>query len=149
MKPSAQPVVRAIVVAVFFAAWMGAVHGFQAQANGPPPDPQMLETGRSLFTTYCASCHGVTGVGNGPAAMSMRRTVPDVTGLAMANGGVFPSDRVGRIIDGREVESHGDRDMPVWGDAFKAVPGGHSNDAVGGRIRAILGYLQSIQRRRV
>ncbi len=33
--------------------------------------------GRELFSTCCASCHGVAGVGNGPAAAAMRRTPPD------------------------------------------------------------------------
>jgi mono/diheme cytochrome c family protein len=110
-------------------------------AQGPGPE------GRQLFTTFCASCHGVTGVGNGPAAASLRRPPPDVTGLALANGGVFPDDRVRRIVDGREVEAHGSRDMPVWGDAFK-VHEGRSEEQVRARIAAIVQYLAAIQRRR-
>jgi mono/diheme cytochrome c family protein len=107
-----------------------------------------LEDGRVLFNTYCASCHGRTGTGNGPAAAAMKRTPPDITGLALANGGLFPSERIGRIVDGRDVEAHGDREMPVWGDAFKALPGGHSNEVIRARIAAIVRYLESIQRRR-
>jgi mono/diheme cytochrome c family protein len=103
--------------------------------------------GRELFHTYCASCHGTTGAGNGPAAAAMRRTPPDITGIALTNGGLFPAERMRRIIDGREVEAHGDRDMPVWGDAFKAVRGGHSEGFVRERIASILQYLMSIQRR--
>jgi len=106
-------------------------------------------TGGELFQTYCASCHGSTGTGNGPMAAALRRTPPDITGLALANGGVFPADRMRRIIDGREVGSHGDREMPVWGDAFKAISGGHSDEAVRARIAAVLEYLASIQRRHV
>jgi mono/diheme cytochrome c family protein len=106
-----------------------------------------LAEGRELFTKYCASCHGTGATGNGPAAPAMRRSPPDLTGLALANGGLFPAERVGRIVDGRDVESHGDRDMPVWGDAFKAMSGGHSEQAVRGRIKAIVDYLVSIQRR--
>ena len=117
------------------------------EARTPAQDASQLKEGRQLFNTYCASCHGVTGTGNGPAAASMRRTPPDITGLAMANGGVFPVARVGRIVDGRDVEAHGDRDMPVWGDAFKALRGGRSEEAVRARIAAVLEYLASIQRR--
>ena len=120
----------------------------QAQARTPAQDTAQLNEGRELFSSYCASCHGVTGVGNGPAAASMRRMPPDITGLALANGGLFPAERIGRIIDGRDVESHGDRDMPVWGDAFKAVRGGGSEEAVRARIASILKYLASIQRQR-
>lgn len=103
--------------------------------------------GRTLFTTYCASCHGVDASGNGPAARSMRRMPPDLTRLAAANGGNFPLERVKRIVDGREVEAHGDRNMPVWGDAFKAMLGGLREDTVRARIAAIIDYLSSIQKR--
>ncbi len=116
-------------------------HAWTTQEPAPAPD------GRELFRTYCASCHGAFGAGNGPAAASMRRTPPDITGIALANGGVFPTDRMRRIIDGREVEAHGDRDMPVWGDAFKTVRGGHSEESVRERLALILQYLISIQRR--
>ena len=57
-------------------------------------------------------------------------------------------ERVRRIIDGREVEAHGDREMPVWGDAFKALRGGRSEEDVRARIAAILDYLASIQKLR-
>jgi mono/diheme cytochrome c family protein len=116
-------------------------HAWTAQQDAPAPD------GRELFRTYCASCHGAAGAGNGPVAASMRRTPPDITGIALANGGVFPTDRMRRIIDGRDIEAHGDRDMPVWGDAFKAVRGGRSEESVRERLASILQYLISIQRR--
>ena len=115
------------------------------------PDTQSGKApeGRTLYRTYCASCHGVTGTGNGPAAASMRQAPPDLTGLALANGGSLPGERVRRIIDGREVVAHGDREMPVWGDAFKAMDGGYSEESVRARIRLLLDYLISIQRRLV
>jgi hypothetical protein len=78
----------------------------------------------------------------------MRRPPPDITGVAMANGGMFPTERLRRIIDGREIDAHGNRDMPVWGDAFKAMRGGHSEEAVRARINSILQYLEGIQRHR-
>jgi len=110
-------------------------------------DPD-LRDGRTVFNTYCASCHGTSGNGAGPLATMMRRQPPDITGLAIANGGVFPAERMRRVIDGREVEAHGNREMPVWGDAFKSIRGGHSEEAVRARIEAVLQYLESIQRRR-
>ncbi len=104
-----------------------------------------VDEGRDLFDAYCASCHGTQGDGNGPAAASMRRRPPNITGLAQANGGVFPAERVRRIVDGREIESHGNREMPVWGDAFKATKGGRGEGAVRDRIASIVRYLASIQ----
>ena len=44
--------------------------------------------------------------------------------FAVRNGGVFPSERVRRIIDGRDVAAHGNFEMPVWGDAFKRTTSG-------------------------
>ena len=49
-----------------------------------------------------------------------------------------------RIIDGRDVPSHGDREMPVWGDIFKI---GASGAAAKARIDAIVRYLAGIQER--
>ena len=105
------------------------------------------DTGSQLFRTYCASCHGTTGRGNGPLAEQLRRMPPDLTQFTKRNGGMFPSERVYRIIDGRDVPIHGDREMPVWGDAFRAVSGGSSAAAVKARIDAIVRYLAGIQER--
>ena len=111
------------------------------------PSTGVNDPGSQLFRTYCASCHGATARGSGPLADSLRRMPPDLTTFAARNGGVFPSERVRRIVDGREVASHGDREMPVWGDAFKSAPGGSSEQAIAARIDAILNYLDGIQRR--
>jgi hypothetical protein len=68
-----------------------------------------------------------------------------LTTYTARNGGVFPSERLRRIVDGRDVATHGDREMPVWGDAFKAARGVRSDEDVKGRIAAILKYLEGIQ----
>jgi mono/diheme cytochrome c family protein len=135
--------------AAFAAAALGAVLiGLAAPVEAAGQQASPAGEGRTLFNTYCASCHGTSGVGNGPVASSMRRTPPDITGLSLANGGIFPAERMRRIVDGREVGAHGNREMPVWGDAFKSIPGGRSEDAVRARIAAVVAYLESIQRQR-
>ena len=60
---------------------------------------------------------------------------------------MFPSERVYRIIDGRDVPSHGDREMPVWGDVFMMSPEGSLPGGVKARIDAVVRYLQGIQER--
>jgi mono/diheme cytochrome c family protein len=105
------------------------------------------DPGARLFRTHCATCHGATGRGNGPLAEHLRRMPPDLTKLSAGNGGVFPSERVARIIDGRDVPSHGDREMPVWGDAFSRSREGGTAEAAKARIDAIVRYLQGIQER--
>ena len=80
-------------------------------------------------------------------AAVLREIPPDLTRFAARNGGVFPSERVYSIIDGRGVASHGEREMPVWGDAFREVRGSRTAEAVKARIDAIVRYLAGIQER--
>jgi mono/diheme cytochrome c family protein len=103
--------------------------------------------GAHLFKTWCASCHGVTAQGNGPLAPALKARVPDLTQIADKNGGLFPRARVARIIDGRDVVSHGDPEMPVWGTAFKSTEDGYSEASVRARIEAVVHYLETIQHR--
>jgi len=108
------------------------------------PSTGANDAGSQLFRTYCASCHGATGRGNGPLADQLRRRPPDLTQFTRRNGGTFPSERVYRIIDGRDVASHGDREMPVWGDIFKMDA---SRPDAKAQIDAIVRYLAGIQER--
>jgi mono/diheme cytochrome c family protein len=105
------------------------------------------ESGAALFRTYCASCHGTDARGAGPITSQLRRLPPSLTSFAVRNGGVFPSERVRRIIDGRDIPAHGTFEMPVWGDAFKRTREGLSEQAAAARIDAIVRYLDSIQER--
>jgi mono/diheme cytochrome c family protein len=110
-------------------------------------DTALVDGGRDLFATYCASCHGLTGRGNGPAAEELRRRPADLTQLAKQNGGMFNGARVHTIVDGRAVKAHGTMDMPIWGDAFKWREG-LPEDAIKRRIEALVRYLETIQERR-
>jgi hypothetical protein len=80
-------------------------------------------------------------------AAELRQAPPDLTAFTERNNGVFPTDRIFRIIDGREVRAHGSREMPIWGDAFRSAPGGPTADEVRARIEAIVRYLRAIQQR--
>jgi mono/diheme cytochrome c family protein len=108
---------------------------------------QSSGAGAALFRTYCASCHGSDARGAGPVTAQLRRMPPSLTTFALRNGGLFPSERVRRIIDGRDVPAHGSYEMPVWGDAFRRTREGLSDQAVSARIDAIVRYLESIQER--
>ena len=104
------------------------------------------DLGSRLFRTHCATCHGVNGLGTGPMADQLRRTPSDLTQYAARNGGLFPSEKVRRIIDGRDVPSHGIGDMPVWGDVFRKTDDATETE-VKARIDAIVRYLAAIQAR--
>jgi mono/diheme cytochrome c family protein len=74
-------------------------------------------SGKELYVRFCASCHGVTGRGDGPVAGSFKVEVPDLTLIARRAKGVYPRDRIEKIIDGRHIlGAHGSRTMPVWGE---------------------------------
>ena len=103
-------------------------------------------TGGEIFRTYCATCHGPTGRGDGPLAGSMRRRPADLTEIAKRNGGEYPSDVVFRTIDGKEpVRGHGGPDMPVWGDAFARSHDGGDAATVKERIESLVEHIRTLQ----
>ncbi len=81
-----------------------------------------LSDGMELYGQLCASCHGMDATGNGPAAPALAMPVPDLTRLALDNGGEFPTEDVQKSIHGRgEIVAHGTVEMPVWGRALANV----------------------------
>lgn len=111
-----------------------------------------LALGKQDFETYCSSCHGESGRGDGPVAEFIALEAANLTKLARKNGGRFPTEQVERVIDGREeVKVHGPRDMPVWGDWFDNEadqPGLRAQEremVVRERIAALTTYLETLQ----
>lgn len=105
-------------------------------------------SGAQLYQRYCAACHGVQGLGDGPVSSDLRVMVPDLTRIGKRHGGVFPQEDVRRIIDGREVHmAHGTRDMPVWGMLLggATAPADRSTEATDTPLGRLVEYLRSIQ----
>jgi mono/diheme cytochrome c family protein len=68
----------------------------------------------SLYRQLCASCHGLEGRGDGPAAEAL---TPRPTDLTKDRSSV---SELMRVIDGRRtVRAHGTAAMPVWGRVFE------------------------------
>ena len=115
----------------------------------PPEETQPITSldGSALYKAYCGSCHGTDARGGGPMAKSLKVPPPDLTGIYIRNGGVFPLKRISRIIAGEEQlpSGHGTREMPVWGPFFSRV----DNDLDLGlmRIDALARYLEQLQRK--
>jgi mono/diheme cytochrome c family protein len=102
-------------------------------------------SGKEMFLSYCASCHGKDAKGDGPAAASLKSLPADLTGLAKRNGGKYPSDKVTSILRGQaNLVPHGDQEMPVWGPVFWKMSGGHE-EVVQQRIANLNKYLESLQ----
>ena len=151
-QPIRQPL--AIAAVVVGSVLVGSL---AATSNDAPPasataiqtqvDPRVQKlSGYDLFRTYCASCHGPTGAGDGPLASSMRRRPANLRQIAKRNGGQYPSELVYRVIDGRQqVRGHGGPDMPVWGDAFAKATDAPDEATIKLKIQALVVYLESIQ----
>lgn len=109
----------------------------------------VLQSGADLYTGYCASCHGVTARGDGPAAETLRRAPSDLTRLAGRWGAPLDKERLADFIDGREgPRAHGPPDMPVWGERLYSGEREESparEAARRGTILLILEYLQTLQ----
>lgn len=102
--------------------------------------------GAAIFRDYCASCHGVDGKGQGPAASALRSKVPDLTQITRRAGGEFPRVRIRNIIEGTESPvAHGSREMPVWGPVFHQIDS--DQDLGNVRVDNLATYIQSIQRK--
>lgn len=106
-------------------------------------------SGKDLYGRFCASCHGLTGRGDGPVAGSFNIEVPDLTLIARRAGGVYPRDRIEKIIDGRYViAAHGTRTMPVWGEDFGRLEIGNPDAERATRviIRRLADYVWLLQK---
>ncbi len=128
----------------FFVAAAG-----QAQTSPVPESiaKERIAKGRIVYTRYCVSCHGRDARGDGPLAADLRVPVPDLRTLAARSGGVYPHDRVVRIIsNGNEVRGHGSADMPAWTPAFNRTSGIEAS--VDEAIRDLTLYIGSVQRPR-
>ena len=104
-------------------------------------------TGEELYLTYCASCHGRDGRGNGPVAEVLEREPTDLTRLAAR--GKFAEGNLIEVIDGRRVvPAHGTRQMPVWGAIFESEleeGGAATHRTARLRTGVLVDHLRSIQ----
>ena len=107
-----------------------------------------VDLGKSEYESSCASCHGVSGKGDGAVAGLLTKPPSDLTTLAQRNGGVFPVQRISETIDGRTsvmIGSHGAREMPVWGHVYRSEDTQPRDLHARNRISSLVDYLARIQ----
>ena len=131
--------------------WIGLIvliAALPSAAAGQKPEGPRLglsKIGEDLYASYCTSCHGAKGRGDGPVAEYLKVTPADLTRLTESDG-TFPFEEVSKKIDGREkARGHGSSDMPIWGDALRKAEGGGDEDMVKDKVAALTHFLWSIQ----
>lgn len=129
-------------------------------------DEKVSESAKADYLSYCATCHGVDGKGDGPLAPTLKIAPSDLTVISKKNKGNFPYTMIRKTIESRELglaRAHGPREMPVWGPVFAQepegpVPGGGGGGGFYGvstvqcqhlaaraKIMNIVDYIESIQ----
>lgn len=133
-----------ILIALFAGSFLLSAQETTPKITKVPASRTSAASGKEMFDSYCASCHGTDGKGNGPAAPAFKKPPSDLTLLAQKSGGEFPTMRVMSSIRDVTQSVHGSKDMPVWGPILSSVS---SNDpgVVTLRINNITGYIESLQ----
>jgi len=144
-------VMKFITVAAIVAMLSAVALGQAAPAQGGttvkhvPITNTPSNSGKEMFKSYCAVCHGVEGKGNGPAASAMKTPPIDLTTLAKNAGGKYPAPHVAAVIKGQALTpSHGNQEMPVWGPLFSSISQGHEGQ-VQQRITNLVNYIEGLQ----
>jgi len=102
-------------------------------------------SGKDMYMSYCAVCHGTDGKGGGPAASALKVPPTDLTLLSKNNGGKYPALKVTSSIRGEAaLPAHGSKEMPVWGTLFWSLASGHQGE-VQQRVVNLTQYIESLQ----
>ena len=111
----------ALVILVLGALAIGQQPAAPAKSATPATSDSI--SGKELYTSYCAMCHGNDAKGGGPFSPQLKTWPPDLTQLARKNHGIYPAMRVSEMIDGEfgKASTHGSREMPIWGPVFRSM----------------------------
>jgi len=87
---------------------------YAGKKNPMDGDAAAAVAGKGTFNIYCASCHGQSGQGDGPAAVSLDPKPQDLAGHEMEVGDDY---LFWRISEGGMMEPFKSA-MPAWKDAL-------------------------------
>ena len=110
-----------------------------------PVTKTSASSGKQMYASYCAPCHGTDGRGQGPVASALKTPPPDLTLLSRTNHGKFPDTHIVSVLqNGAEISSHGTAEMPVWGPILGKMDVTNPQDKQL-RISNLSFYLRTIQ----
>jgi mono/diheme cytochrome c family protein len=102
-------------------------------------------SGKQMYSSYCAPCHGVDGRGNGPIAPVLKVPPTDLTLLTRNNNGRFPDAHIVTVLrNGTELRAHGTQEMPIWGPIFGKMNVTNPQEKLL-RISNVSRYLETLQ----
>lgn len=102
-------------------------------------------SGAEMYANYCATCHGMKGKGDGPAAPALKSGITDLSQLTKKNAGKFPADHVTSVLRfGSEITAHGSSTMPTWGPLLRSLNTSEEAEAQL-RIANIVKHIESLQ----
>ena len=115
-----------------------------AQQSSPRKLIASME-GKDLYVAYCASCHGLTGKGDGPVSPALKTPMADLRTIAKRNNGAVPKEELEKMILGEKGSraAHGSEDMPVWCPVFRKVENDRDLGLV--RVRRLVDYIAQLQ----
>lgn len=120
--------------------------GLAACTNTQAQNPA---TGKTIFDSYCMTCHGAGGQGDGPIAGQFLGPPADLTQLSASNDGVFPAERVMTQVYGYPGRFHQGM-MPEFGPVLDG-PSVEWTGPDGQTVMTpqalldLVGYLESLQ----
>lgn len=131
--------IGALVLSLFA---LPIIYSFSTSQSVMAGQTTKFPEGRKTFMQYCATCHGTSGKGDGPTGRALKKAPADLTKIAKVDG-KFPKTQIQRTIAGDDMlESHGSRDMPVWGTVLRQK-GGIGFAQL--EIYNLANYIESIQ----
>jgi mono/diheme cytochrome c family protein len=136
---------RQLLVATFLLVCSLGAGAQDKEIKRAPARPTSAASGKEMFASYCAVCHGRDGKGGGPAAAALKVPPADLTVLSQKNGGKFPSLHVASVLGGEaDLPAHGNKEMPVWGPLFWVMSQGNAGE-VQQRIANLTKFIESLQ----
>ena len=102
-------------------------------------------SGKQMYSSYCAPCHGMDGRGQGPVAPALKAPVPDLSLLARNNHGKYPDAHIYTVLEnGVDIASHGSAEMPVWGPILGRMNHTNNQDRLL-RVANLSRFLETLQ----
>ncbi len=146
---STRKVISLLTALIVCTCMVGAQEKPQAQPEKViqhvPVKAMSPASGKDMYNSYCAVCHGTDGKGGGPAASALKVPPTDLTLLSKNNGGKYPALKVTASIRGESATpAHGSKDMPVWGALFWTLSSGNEGE-VQQRVSNLTHYIETLQ----